>query len=634
MKLFEPIKIRGMILKNRIYMLSMGSPGQFGDIAINYYVARAKGGVAAITSGLVSTWEAVLDNIEAMSPFTEAVHDAAPDCKLAIQTLPFRENDKYSCSSVPLSKATRDSFVGGRPQPPIEFVAMTKNDIKLYVKRLAESAFRQKQIGFDYVELHGTHAYLFRQFFSPLDNHREDEYGGTLENRMRFPLESVRAIRSAVGEDFPIFYKIPAVEEEFGGITLDESARFAIELEKTGVDVLVVTQGVTSHARGYLNSVIPLYNYLPLGSFTDYAAFIKRYVNIPVVAAGRINKPELAESILQEGKADIIGIGRQLIADPDWPNKVASGAWGDIRPCLSCNSCLDWTYQGEPSAPLPCAVNAQACREIPNRIVSTSKPKKVVVVGGGAAGMEAARIAAERGHDVTLYEKESSLGGALAVASKPPMKEQIEDFRRYLVIELNRTGVKVKLGKAADVATIKKEKSDAVVIATGARPRGLNIPGATAENVTMADDVLMGKAHPGQRVLVVGGGLVGLETAQFLSAQGKAVSLVEMLPEVGMDISPQVRAAIIQKTKDAGVVLYVNSQPQEITEVGVRVNIAGTSELMRVDSVVLAVGRESDKTLEEQLRGKIPELHIVGDCVSPRRIRDAIHDGHRVGRIL
>jgi len=636
-----------MTLKNRIMMLSMGIPGQVGDIAENYFVARAKGGAAAMTTGIISAWAQLLDNIEAMKPLTEAVRQAVPDCKIGIQPMPSGDpgDQKQFSPSGPLHPATYVSMTNPlmipAPMPPTEYVAMTKDDIKWYIENLAEVARRQMQVGFDYIETHCTHSYLFRQFLSPLDNHRDDEYGGSLENRMRFPLESIKAVRAAVGNDFPVFCRIAAEEPEEWGITLDESARLAMELEKAGVDVLIVSQGVSSHPRGYLSSVCPLYNYLPMGSFVDYAAFIKGFVNIPVVAVGRINKPELAEAILEEGLADIIGIARQLIADPDWPNKALSGAWGDIRPCLSCMACIDTTSnlwlaapEGELSAPYPCSVNAQACREVPNAVVPAQKPKKVMVIGGGPGGMEAARIAAERGHDVTLYEKEASLGGTLIVAAKPPNKETIDDLRQYLTVELNRTGVKVKLDQAVDMATIEKEKPDAVVIAAGAHPRKLDISGATDKNVVIADDLLMDQAQVGQRVLVVGGGQVGLETAEFLANQGKAVILVEMLPELGAAIYPALKPAVIQKTKDAGVVMYVNAQPEEITKDGVRVNIAGTKELFKVDSVVLAVGREPDKTLAEKLQGKVSELHIIGDNVSPRLIRDAIHEGHRVGRTL
>ena len=646
MRLAEPLQIRGMTLKNRIMMLSMGIPGQVGDVAVNYFVTRARGGVAAMTTGIISNWAQLLDNAEVMRPLTEAVHKAAPDCKIGVQPMPSGGpgDQKQFSPSGPLHPATYASMTNPLLMPglapKVEYTAMAKDDIRWYVENLAKVARRQMKIGFDYIETHCTHAYLFRQFLSPLDNHRDDEYGGSLENRMRFPLEAVRAVRAAVGKDFPVFCRIAAEEPEEWGITLDESARFAMELEKAGVDVIIVSVGVSNHPRGYLNSVCPLYNYLPHGSFVDYAAFIKGFVNVPVVAVGRINKPELAESILADGLADIVGIGRQLIADPEWPNKTLSGAWGDIRPCLSCMACIDATsplWLGSPDgsgAPFPCAVNAQACREVANRVVPTEMPKKVMVVGSGPGGMEAARIAAQRGHDVTLYEKENTLGGALVVAARAPNKEAIDDLRRYLTVELGRTGVKVKMGQAVDVATVEKEKPDAVIVATGAHPRKLDIPGATAENVVIADDVLMGKAQVGKRVLVVGGGQVGLETAEFLADQGKAVILIEALPDLGRGIFAVLKPSVIQKTRDAGVVMYVNAQPEEITKKGVRVNIAGTRELFKVDSVVVAIGRESDRTLAEQLQGKVPELHTLGDCVAPGIIRTAIHEGHHAGRTI
>ncbi|MDO8472307.1 MAG: FAD-dependent oxidoreductase [Dehalococcoidia bacterium] len=631
MKLFEPLTIRKVTLKNRLNMLSMGYPGQVGDMQVNYFIARARGGVGSITAGRVRTFEKILDNVEDMRPLVEAVHKAAPDCKIGIQPSPVGKGKDYFSPSGPVSPATYSALVWG-PELPFQPVGMTRDDIHWYVEKMAESAYRQKQTGFDFLELHGTHSYLIRQFLSPLDNHREDEYGGTLANRMRFPLEMVKAIRAAVGNDFLIFFKLCALEEAEGGITLDESARLAMELEKAGTDVLVVTQGVTNHPRGYINTVTALYNYRPLGCYVDWAAYIKKFVNIHVEAACRIHTPELAESVLVDGKADLIGLGRPLIADPDLPNKIASGDFAGIRPCLSCNVCIDWSWV--PANQSPCCVNALARREVTNRVSPAEKSKKVVVVGGGPAGMEAARVAADRGHDVTLIEKENTLGGTLIAASKPPMKERIDDFRKYLTNELHRTGVKIRLGKAASVASIMREKPDAVVVATGGRLKGLSVPGATGENVVTADDVLIGKAVVGERVLVVGGGLVGLETAEYLAARGKTVFLIGRRPELGMNIFPLVRPAIVWKAREAGVVTYVNTKLESIGDGVATINVDGTPETLRVDTVVQAAGREPEKSLAGELQGKVPEIHVVGDAVSSRMITDAIHEGHRVGRTL
>lgn len=646
MKLAEPLNIRGRTLKNRTFMLSMGFPGLTGEIAINYFVARARGGVGCITTGLIRDWSILLDKFEKLRPLTEAVHEAAPDCLIGAQIMPgVDRKGKPLSPSGSIHPATHIALVNSLnsrieiPQP--EYAAMSRDDIKYHIENMVQASNNAVSMGYDYIELHATHAYLFRQFLSPLDNCRSDEYGGSIENRMRFPLETVRALRSALGHTVPIFIRIAALETGDGGITIDESARFAVELEKAGVDVIIVSQGALNHPRGYMQTVCPIYNYLTMGSFVEYAALIKRYVNIPVTAVGRINKPELAETILNEGKADIIGLGRQMIADPDWPKKAISGAWETIRPCLSCNACIDPTTdlwlaapKEKSSAPLPCAVNAQSCREGINEVKTAQNQKKVMVVGSGPAGMEAARIASMRGHKVTLYEKGSILGGNLVIGSKPPMKESIEDLRKYLTTELEKTGVRIVVGQVVDMNTIDKEKADVLVIATGSRLKRLNIPGINGKNVVTANDVLMEKVTVGKRVMIIGGGLVGLETAEFLSEQGKAVFVAEMLAEAATDIYPTLRYGIVQKAKEAGVIIYTSTKAVAIKKNGVEVDIAGKQEFIKVDTVISAVGGEPDKSLADSLKGKLTELYVIGDCDSVGMIRNAIHEGHRVGRTV
>ncbi|MBI4300651.1 MAG: FAD-dependent oxidoreductase, partial [Chloroflexi bacterium] len=566
MKLFDPIKVGGITLKNRTYMLSMGSPGQLGQRAVDYYVARAKGGTAALVTGIVASYDLLVKRIEEMRPLVDQVHEAAPDCKIAIQPAICGKDPAPVSPSGKYWDATSKALGMGRGDAPGP-VALTKDGIKEAIEIQAESAYLQKKIGFDFLEFHGTHAYVLRQFFSPQDNKRDDEYGGSLENRMRFPLEVVRAARQAVGNDFAITYKMPALEEDPNGITLADSARFAMELEKAGVDALVVSQGLNMHPKGYIATVVPLYASYGLGSFVDYAEFIRKWVSIPVVAVGRIVRPDQAEAILEEGKADIVGLGRQLIADPDWANKAQRGAWGNIAPCQSCNSCLDRGRYDH----MTCAVNARAVQERETEYGPAQTRKRVMVVGSGPGGMETARIAAERGHDVTIYEKGDQLGGLLRAAAQPVHKEQVERLRQYLVMELGRTGVKVKLNTPVDAALVKKEKPDAIVVATGSRPRTLNIPGVDRENVIFAEDALLNQSKVGKRVLVVGGGMVGLELAETFAKQGKAVYLVEILEELGRDLALYNKPPVVQNTKEAGVVSYVRAHPEEITAEGVKV---------------------------------------------------------------
>ena len=639
MKLFEPIEIGGVRFKNRLYLSSMVAVGLWGPNAIEFYVARARGGVGAITTQYVTEWSWILEKADDLKPLTQAVHEAVPDCKIALQPGPVIHDEGHfpmpagmTSPSGQYPKATHVAMTEGIFDFPFNPREMSKEEIQWCIEKSAEAAVNQKRVGFDYIEIHGTHGYLLRQFFSPIDNRRTDEYGGSLENRMRFPLELVSAIKAAVGEGFPIFYKLPAVEEDFGGITIDESCRFAIELQKAGVDALAVTIGVNSHPRGYRNSVVPLYSDFPPGTFVEYAAEIKKWVDIPVITIGRITEPGFAEDILQSGKADMIGMGRTLIADPDWPTKAAKGLWGQIRPCQSCNCCLDHHFPGADTHAMRCAVNPYAALEDQLQITPAKTKKKVLVAGGGAAGMEAAKTAAERGHDVVLCEAARELGGMLIPASKAPHKENFEKLRRYQYMELVRTGVEIRRGQTVDEALVEELKPDALIIATGSVPVRLDVPGAHGSNVFDALEVLNGAAVSGDRTAVIGGGLVGCETALYLVARGKRVTIVEMRDEIGADIPLTIRSAVIENLKEAGVQMEVSAPAVGFSEEGVAIEREGEKRVIGVDAVVLAVGQKPRQELAGKLEGQIKEIHVVGDCAKVRKLRDAVHEGARAGR--
>jgi len=639
MKLFEPIEIGGVRFKNRLYMSSMVAVGLWGSNAIEFYVARARGGVGSITTQYVTEWSWILEKADTLKPLTDAVHAAAPDCKIALQPGPVIHDEGQfpmpagtTSPSGEYPKATHVAMTEGIFDFPFNPREMSKEEIRWCVEKSAEAAVNQKRVGFDYIELHGTHGYLLRQFFSPIDNRRTDEYGGSLENRMRFPLEVVRSIKAAVGDGFPIFYKLPAIEGDFGGITIDESCRFAIELERAGVDALAVTIGVNSHPRGYRNSVVPLYSDFPPGSFVEYAAEVKKWVNIPVIAIGRITEPDFAEDILQAGKADMIGMGRTLIADPDWPVKAAAGRWGQIRPCQSCNCCLDHHFPGAEIVAMRCTVNPYAALEDQLQITPAETKKSVLVAGGGPAGMEAAKTAAERGHSVVLCEASESLGGLLVPASKAPHKEQVEKLKRHQYMELVRTGVEIRMGQAVDEAFVQEMKPDVLIIAVGSKPVRLDLPGEQGGRVFGAIEVLNGAPVPGDRIVVIGGGLVGCEVAEYLVARGKRVIIVEMLDEIGADIPVTTRTAVVENVKEAGILTEVSARAVEVTEEGVVIECGGEKRAVCADATVVAAGLKPRQDLATKLEGKVKEIHAVGDCVKVRKLRNAIHEGARAGR--
>jgi len=630
MKLLEPITIRGVEFKNRLVMAPMlVGVGVKSSRARAYYWERARGGVGTIIMAgtsvdLFATDDAwgrpggVAAFLDGIRPLINDVHQAGT--RIGMQL--------WHGNQFPAGTGTQDArgdLVA--PSATDDKRQLTIPEIKAIISRFAQAAANARRAGFDFIEVHGAHGYLVCQFFSPFTNQRHDQYGGDLGGRIRFGTECVAAMRSAVGDDYPVFYRLGAREDMPGGITVDDSVQFAIELEKAGADVIDVSLG------GYIGpvSIVSPGPEWPEGAFVPLAEAIKSRVKVSVIAVGRFRTPQVAEEVLAQGKADLIAIGRQLIADPYWPEKATTGGAEDIRPCISCNVCFGNVFGG---SSLRCSVNAMAGREAELTVESASRPKRVMIVGGGPAGMEAALVAAQRGHEVSLYERQSELGGQLIVAALPPYKEELASLNCFLAGQLEKSEVQVKLGVEVTPELVIKERPDAVILATGSAPLIPEIPGIGQSKVVMAVDVLSGGASVGQRVVIIGGELVGCETADFLSQRGSKVTVVRRGTEMATKMFHNNRYALLTRLEERGVALITGVRGYEaITEDGlVIIDGEGKRRTLECDTIVLAAGAIPNDQLAKAIEGKVGEIHLAGDCAQPRRILDAIHDGARLGR--
>ncbi len=655
-KLFQPITIGKVTIKNRIAMAPMGNvgltnpDGNPNQRCVDYYIERARGGTGLIITGLFQVLNEFAAagiskhgiNRMSLSPFgemAEAVH--ALGSKIFVQlTAGFGRVGWALPGQKPMSASAVPYYLN----PSITCRAMEISEVEEIVNAFGEAAAIMAAAGIDGVELHGHEGYLLDQFTTAIWNHRKDKYGGDLKGRLTFPFEVLEIIKKRAGADFAVQYRfgikhymkalnsgaLPGEPYKEAGRDIEEGIEMARLLEAGGFDSLHVDAGCYD---SWYWAHPPTYQ--EHGCMVDMAEIAKKAVKIPIIAVGKLDIPELAEKVIAEGKADMVAIGRGLLTDAYWPLKTAEGRAEDIRPCIGCHDgCLGRFGTGRP---LSCAVNPACGKEIQYKLNKAEEPKKIVVAGGGAAGMEAARTAALRGHKVTIYEKGKALGGHLIEASIPDFKKDIGSLLKWYKTQLNQLGVTVKLQTAASAAAIAREKPDAVIIATGSNPCFPNIPGIDKPNVLSCIDVLLGKKKAGKSVIVVGGGLVGCEAALWLAQQGKQVTIVEMLPELmtgGITVPRMNRLMLIDLLAFNKVKVLTNSCVSEITESRVSITGKGANKMLKADTIVLAVGLQSDNALAKELQGKYFHLYVIGDCREPRNVMGAIWDGYEVGRTV
>jgi len=630
--LFSPFSVGTLETKNRIVMPPMAtnyaSPEGFAtERLIAYYVERARGGVGYITvehTGILQQGKAHSnmllissdEHASRIKTMIESVHDAGG--KIVVQ---INHAGRQTSSAV-----TGSPIVGPSPIscPTLDEVPreLSVGEIEQIIEAFTLAAQRVKNAGADGVELHMAHGYLICSFLSPFSNRRIDQYGGDVQGRARLAREVLKSVRKRVGPDFPIICRLSGDEYVEGGLRIDETKQIAQILKKEGANALHIS--ACNRASGYLNQ--PPY-YVEEGIFVHLAQAIKSAVSIPVITVGRIRNPVMADGILRDGKADLVSMGRALIADPQMPTKAKEGKLEEINSCISCNRCIH-TFRKES---VRCAVNPEAGNEYRFKISKTDRPKKVWIVGGGPAGLKAAEIAALRGHWVTLFERENKLGGRLRLAAIPPRKDVWSDFLGYLEVRVRGLGVTMELGKEFTVGMLGADKPDAVIVATGAQPFVPDWKGMEESNALSVDDVLSQEADVGKRVLVVGAGGIGAELADYVSEMEKEVTLVEMLEEIASDLVVHLKYYLSQRLAEKGVTILTSTKVKELGKgYAVVEDASGTRKIDGFDTIVLAVGSKPDDRIAKSLEGKVPELHVIGDASEAREALEAVYEGEEI----
>ena len=668
-KLFESTKIGSIEIKNRLAMSAMDlgftTEGSINKRFIDFYVERARGGVGLIVVGgcypemTGKVWKSIIgldkdEYIPGLKKLTDTIHKY--DTKIAAQILHGgRSASSFFSKTHPVSPSSL-SHINIKQKPH----ALTIPEIKKVIDGYVAATVRVKKGGFDAVEIHGGMGYLINQFLSRATNKRKDKYGGSLKNRIRFAKEIVVAIKEKVGKRYPVIFRLSGEDFVEDGLKIDESVEIAKELEKAGVDAFNVSPGWHESRTPIMLMSIPRMSYIFLSEK------IKDNVNVPVIGSVRINDLALAEDVIDNNQSDIVSIGRPLIADPELPKKYKRKQFEDIRRCIACNQgCFD-SLLGFKS--ISCLYNVRAGRESELKIKKAKKKKKVMIIGGGPGGMEAARVAALRGHDVHLFEKTDVLGGQLRYAYIPPGREEIVNVISFLENQIKKLNVNIELSKKVDTVTINKLKPDVVIAATGGVPLIPKITGIKEKNVVVAEDVFDNRVKVGKDVVIIGGGTIGCEIALHtakmgamdpevacfllknkvidgdkaveLTSKGKRnITILEMKNKIGGRFGISTRWVIMKQIVDAGInsitgIKVKNMSTKSIKEKDkVCITYEDDKKDIKIfaDTVIIAAGYKSNQDPTRKLNGKIDELYRIGDCVEVRTALEAIHEGFEVG---
>jgi 2,4-dienoyl-CoA reductase (NADPH2) len=653
--LFEPIKIHNLMIKNRIVMpgfhLNYAQEGAVTEKLINFYEARSKGGTGLIMiggaaiepNGVFAGWISMHEDglIPGHKRLTDAVKSHG--ARIGLQLL---QQGRYSAGftegkDVFAPSAVRSRMTGCIPRE------LTREEIQKVIMDFGAAARRAREAGYDLVEISSSAGYIINQFLSPFTNLRQDEYGGSLPNRMRFGLEVIAEVRRQVGPDYPISVRLGGQDYIEGGATWQDVQVFAKELEKASVNLFNVTGGWHETAIPQLNGDVPA------GAYSYLAGKIKSQVAVPVVASNRIASPRIAEQVLLAGKADMVSVARGLLADPEWPEKARKGH-KPLRKCIACMLCLDQIFKRQP---VICAVNP-LCGDDNQVIPAAEIKRKILVVGAGPAGLEAACTLAERGHQVTVWEKQEAIGGQWRLAAVPPGKADFLPLLSYYEERMAQAGVELILGKPATPEETLARGADAVIIASGAQPVSeVPFPCETVR-VLQAWEVLAGAPVEGSNILVVGGGSVGCETALYLAEQGALdadtakfmliheaeppdeirkllltgsykITIVEQQKSLARDMNNATRWLLLKNLDMFGVNIYTQASVEGVSASGATLRQDDAPLTIKADTVVLALGARADNALYEALTGQ-PDVYLLGDARRPGKVHEAIHEAHKL----